>query len=101
MFPDEVRRGTLDEDPAVVHDHQPVTEAFRFVEVVGGEDEGVSFGLEAPEFLPDQVPRLRVEPDGGLVEDEQFGFVDERPGDDQPPFHPAREVVDQDVPFLL
>ncbi|KAF5028195.1 hypothetical protein DSECCO2_661580 [anaerobic digester metagenome] len=85
----------------MIHDYQSIAETFRFVEIVRGEDKGVPCRLEAPEFLPDQVPRLWVEPDGGLVEDEQFRCVDQGPGDDQTPFHSAREFVDQDIPFLL
>ena len=42
---------------------------------------------------PELLAHLRVEPDGRLVEQHEPRPVDERPGDQQPPPHPAGELV--------
>ena len=49
--------------------------------------------LEPVEPIPDEMARLRVEAGGGLVEQEQLGFVDKRAGNRQPAFHPARKKL--------
>ena len=64
----------------LVHDHQAVAQLLRLVHVVGGQDERHALLLEAVEAVPEQVPRLRVEAGGGLVEQQQVGLVDERRG---------------------
>ena len=50
--------------------------------------------LQPVEPLPQQVPRLRVEPGRRLVEQQQLGLVDERPRDREPPLHAARQRID-------
>jgi hypothetical protein len=47
------------------------------------------------------VTGLRVQPSGGLVEDQHLGLVHQRPGDQQPALHPARQPQDRPVPFVL
>ena len=100
MLPHQVCRCTLHENLPVVHDDQPVTEPCCLVEIVGGEDDGISLRPEGPEFFPHQVPGLRVEPDGWLVEDEDIRVIDKRPGKDQAAFHSAGEFLYRDVAFL-
>ena len=41
------------------------------------------------------MPRLGIEPGGGLVEDHQLRVVDQGPGDGQPALHASGERVDQ------
>ena len=55
----------------------------------------VTPGLLQPEQLvPEQMPRLRVEPGRRLVQQQQVGLAHQRPRDRQPPLHPARQLVD-------
>nr|BFF24014.1 hypothetical protein GCM10025732_19790 [Glycomyces mayteni] len=50
--------------------------------------------LELEEALPDEVAGLGVEAGGGLVEDDQFGVVDEGARDGEAALHAAGEVGD-------
>ena len=77
----------LGDDPAVVHDQQPVAQPGGLLHVVRGQQQGHPLRLEALERSPDRQPGLRVEPGGRLVEDDQVGLVDQRPGDQQPALH--------------
>jgi hypothetical protein len=78
---DEAARGTFSDDGTFVHDHQAVAELFGLVHVVSGDDEGGASLFEAIETVPENVACLRVEAGGGLVEDHQFGVVDEGASD--------------------
>jgi hypothetical protein len=53
--------------------------------------------LQALQAFPDEVARLRVEPGGGFVEQQQFGVVDQRAGQRQTPLHAAGEGADVGV----
>ena len=74
---DERAGRALGDDPAVVHDDEPVAQLLGLVHVVGGEDLRDAGVLEPIQLVPQRVPGLRVETGGGLVEDEQVGTVDE------------------------
>ena len=77
---DQLRRRALGDDPALVHDHQPVAELLGLVHVVGGEHQRHALLLEPEQPVPEQVPGLRVEAGGRLVEQQQLGLVDQRRG---------------------
>src|SRR5271157_1673477 len=100
MVPYKIGRSSLDKERAVVHDHQPVAEPGSLVEIMRGEDNGISLRPEKLKAVPDQVSCLRVEADGRLVKDEQVRVVDERPGEDEPAFHAPGELVDGGVALL-
>jgi hypothetical protein len=57
--------------PAMVHDRDAVAEALRLFHIVSGEQNGPAVRLEALDQLPELAAGLRVEPGGGLVEEEQ------------------------------
>ena len=73
--PHQIGGGAFDKDLPVVHDDEPVAEPGCFIEVVRSQDDGVSLCLEGFEFLPDQVPGLRVETDGRFIEDRRSGLL--------------------------
>ncbi len=50
--------------------------------------------LEAVETVPNQVPGLRVEARGGLVEQQKLRLVDKRARDREPALHPTGEKLD-------
>ena len=74
-------RRALGHDLAVVHHHEPVAELLGLVHVVRGEHQRDAALLEPVQPVPQHVARLRVEPGGRLVEQQQVGFVDQRAGD--------------------
>ena len=59
-----------------VHDHEAVAQLLGLFHVVRREHGGDALPLQLVEALPQQVPRLRVEAGGGLVEQQQLGLVD-------------------------
>jgi len=61
---------------------------------VGRQHERDAGLLQAVEAVPDDVPCLRVEAGGRLVQQHHLGVVDERPRDREPALHPARERLD-------
>ena len=52
---------------------------------------------ELAQAVPDEMPRLRVEAGGRLVEDQELGIVDERAREREPPLHAAGERADRRV----
>ena len=88
---DELARAPLGDDLRLVHDHEAVAQLLGLVHVVGRQDQRHALLLEPVQAVPEQVPRLRVEARGRLVEQQQVRLVDEAPGDRQAPLHPARE----------
>ncbi len=70
---------------------------FGFIHVVRGEDQGHAVTFEAPEAVPQEVAGLRIQTRGGLVEQEDLGFVDEGAGDGEAAFHPSRQRFDPGV----
>ena len=93
-------RRPLGHDQAAVHHHQPVAELLGLVHVVRGDHQRHALLLEPEQPVPQQVPGLRVEAGGRLVEQQQVGVVDQRPGDRQPALHAAGEVVDLGLRLL-
>ena len=60
----------------MIDDRQPITEALRFVHIVGGQHNGASALLELADDLPQLAAALRIESRGWLVEKEDFGIAD-------------------------
>ena len=91
---DELRGAALHEDLAVVDDDQPVAEPGGLLHVVGREHDTQAAGLELLQPVPDLVTGLGVEPRGRLVQDQQFGAIDEGARQGEPADHAAREIHD-------
>ena len=91
---DELARRALGHDLRLVHHHEVVAQLLRLVHVVGGDDERRPAALQLVEPLPEEVPRLRVEAGGRLVEDDELRLVDERAGDREAPLHAAGQRLD-------
>jgi len=86
---DQLSRRPLGRKAAFVHHDQSVAELLRLVHVMGGDDEGDPFLLEAVETVPQQVPGLRIETRRGLVQDEEIRVGDQGTGDRQSALHPS------------
>ena len=70
------------EDFAVIDDHDAAAELFDVVEVVGGEQHrGAKFAIDGAQKMADVIFGDYVEADGGLVEEEERGIVEERGGE--------------------
>ncbi len=62
--------------------------------VVSHDDDGLPPIGEGQEKFDDRLPRLGVQVPRGFVGQDDFGFVDQRPGDSHPLGLPARQLFD-------
>ena len=90
---DQLARRADRDHAALVDDQQARAKAFCFLHEVGGEDERLALGAQAPQALPDQVPCLRVEAGGRLVHEDDVRVVDQRARERETALHAARERV--------
>ena len=65
---DEVGGSAIGDDLAVIDDGETVAEAFGFVHVVRGEQDGATLLLEAANDVPELAAALRIESGSWLVE---------------------------------
>ncbi len=72
----ELLGGALGDDAAVVDDADPVAQRVGLVQVVGGEQHRHALLAQPADLGPDLGPAARVEPDGGLVQEQHPGPVD-------------------------
>jgi hypothetical protein len=79
------------DDLALVHDRDPVAELGLVHVVRGHEDRDLLALLQLGDVAPDRAARLRVQADGGLVEEEHARRVQEAARDLQASAHAARE----------
>ena len=74
---DQRTRRPLRDDLAVVHDDEAVAELLGLVHVVGRQDQRHTRALEPEQPVPQDVARLRVQPGGGLVQQQDLGTADQ------------------------
>ncbi len=86
------RDGRIERDQAgVIHDADPVA-VLRLVHVVRRHEDGDALALaQFVDVRPDVLARLRVEPDGRLIEEEDGRVVQQPARDLQPPLHATGE----------
>ena len=90
------RLGRVEHDDRALVDDGDAVAVLGLVHVVGGhEDRDVLALLELADVAPDRAARLRVEADGGLVEEQHARRVQQAARDLQAPLHPAGEGVDE------
>ena len=89
----ELGRRVEREDAAAIHDRHPVTEAVRLFHVVRREQDRLPGLVQLAQYLPQGEPALRVEAGRGLVEEEDPGPVEDRPGHHQALGHTAGKRV--------
>jgi len=93
----ELRRRSLGDDLPVVDDGDAVA-VLRFLHIVGRHEDRDLFALpQLRDELPDGVPRLRVQADGRLVQEQHARIVEEPPGDLKSPLHAAGEIFNEVV----
>ena len=66
--------------------------ALGFVEIGGGDDDGDALAAQPVENAPEVAPRHRIDAGGRLVEQQDFGRVDERAGEPELLLHAARQL---------
>jgi hypothetical protein len=85
----ELVAGALADQTAVVDDGDPVGEPVGLLQVLGGQQHGSAGVHQVAEQRP-QVPAAgRVQPGGGLVQEQHLGPADQAGGQVQPPPHPT------------
>ena len=77
---DQLTRRAQRDDLALIDHGDAVAEPLGLVHVMGGEQDGATPVLQVANDVPELAARLRVEPGGGLVEEEQLGVADQRDG---------------------
>ena len=87
-------RRVLGQDAPPIDDREPIAQPLRLLHVVRGKQHRGPALLELAQARPDEVADLGVEAGRWLVEDEQFGVVDQGPRDHEPPPHAARQRLD-------
>ena len=98
---DQVRRRPGGHRATVGHDRDGVGETLGLLDVVRGHEDRDPLGAQGVDERPQLLANLRVEPDGGLVEQHEPRAVHERPRHEQAPAHPARELVHPRVAPVL
>ncbi|MDX6336277.1 MAG: hypothetical protein QOG05_3617 [Streptosporangiaceae bacterium] len=76
------------DNPALVEDRDPVRELVGLVEVLGGKQDGDPPGGQLADDLPHGAPAARIQPGGGLVQENQTRAADQRHGQVEPAPHP-------------
>ena len=88
---DELIRAALSNQAPAAHEGDPVAARGLF-QMVGGQEQGRALlAAQAAEVLPDRAAVLHVEPDGGLIQQQDGGPVQDAAGDVEGAPHPARE----------
>src|ERR1035438_6772257 len=83
---------------AQVHDRDAITMALRFLQVMGGEEQGRAIvGPQINQMFPNRVARNRVQPDGRFIKEEHPRSMQRGLGDFQAPDHAAGIGADQAV----
>src|SRR3989441_5430380 len=68
---------------SLVHDEQVVREDLRLVEVVRGQEDRRALPRELPQHVPDRTPAEGIQPDRGLVEEQNLRVRDHGHRDDE------------------
>ncbi len=85
------------DDPAGVDDRDPGAEGLGLLHVVSGVNHGHPLVPEPGQAVEDHLAGLGVDPDGGLVQKEEPGMVDQSGGEIGPPLHSAGADRDPNV----
>ncbi len=81
-------------EPALVDHGDPVAEHIGFEHVMGGQQDGLTLGLQVADHLAELARADRIQPDGRLVEEQHRGVMQQGAGDMEALFHSARVAFD-------
>ena len=94
---DHLGDGAGGDDPAAVHDGQPVGELLGLLQIVGGEQHRGALGAQLADQPPDGGPGLRVEAGAGLVQEEHLGAAEQGHREVEPAPFAAGQLLDPDA----
>src|SRR5208283_1325212 len=97
---DQVGGSAFGDDHAVIDDGQAIAEAFGFVHVMGGEQDGAAFFLEGADDVPELASALGIESGGGLVEKKDAWIANQSGGHSQALLLASGKLADPGVGFL-
>src|ERR1700682_5777417 len=97
---DQVGGSVFDDYLAVIYGGETIAEAFGFVHVVSGEQDGATFFLEDADDVPELAAALGIESGGRLVEKKDTRIADQSGGDGQPLLLAAGKFADPGIGFL-
>src|SRR3990172_2138798 len=98
---DEVAGSVEGLDAAAVHDRDAVAKGLGLLHVVGCEDHSLALIADVLDEVPQVVPGLRVEPGGGLVEEDDVGVVNQGDSDGEALLLAAGEGLDERTALLI
>src|SRR5579864_6316016 len=78
-----------------------VAQPFRFVHVVGSQQNGSAGELELVNQLPKLAPGLGIQPGGGFVEEQKIGISYQRAREPKPLLLPAGKTADAGLLLLF
>ncbi len=81
----------------MVDDGQPIAQPLGLLHEMGGEQDGLAPAQQLLEAVPDQMSRLRIEPGGGFIQEQQLRVIDQRAGQRKPTLHATGEFADARV----
>ena len=85
--------GIAGDDASVVDDGDAVAERVRFEHVMRGEQDGLLFGLQIEDDLPELTRTDGIKSQRGLIEEKHLGIVEQGPRHVQALFHAARVAL--------
>ena len=94
-------RCSLDDDSSILDDGHAIGESLRLVEIMGGQQHGLTKCLERVDRLPGVATGRGVEPGGGFVEEDQLGIADQRQRQIEPAHLPAGQRAGHRVLLAL
>src|SRR4051794_30921467 len=86
---DELARRAFGNLAPVVDDCNSVAKTLGFIHEVRRQEKRPAFTREAAKPLPDEMPRLRIETRGRLVEKDELRIVHQRASERETPLHAA------------
>jgi hypothetical protein len=86
---DQLLRRALGDKATLIHHCEARAQPLGLVHEMGREQDGLALDEQAFQAIPDQMAGLRVEPGGGLVEEQELGIVDQGTCQRKAPLHPA------------
>ena len=91
---EQLGAGALRLDPSAADDHHPVGDRLDLGQQVRGEQHGAAAVGEAAQQPAHPAHALRIEPVGGLVEDQHLGVAEQRVGEAESLAHAERVLAD-------
>jgi len=78
-------------------DRDGIAQPLGLLDVVRAHQNRDAFGAQQVDQRPQLLADLRIQADGGLVEQQQPRLVQQRAGDQEPAAHPAAQVIDDRI----